>query len=104
MDFLGHVPYTEGKGLTICIRPEDVMTRGLNPDTSNLVDVEITTLDFLGSFYRTTLKVVVDSKGIEFTADMAPKGVRHLSIGVGQTLKVALPKEHIHVFLEPVTD
>ena len=88
--------------VTVCIRPEDVATRGITPDTANTVPTVIETLEFLGSFYRAILRV--QSAGqTAIRADFSINLVRDLDIREGREFNVALPPDHIRVYGETFT-
>ena len=85
--------------ITVCIRPEDVATRGVTPDTTNAVPTVVETLEFLGSFYRATLRVQ-DSGKTAIRADFSINLVRDLGISEGQEFTIALPSDQIRVYGE----
>jgi iron(III) transport system ATP-binding protein len=88
--------------ITICIRPEDVATRGITPDTANAVPTVLETLEFLGSFYRATLRVQ-DNGRTAIRADFSINLVRDLGISQGQKFTIALPSDQIRVYGETFT-
>ena len=92
----------EGDAITICIRPEDVATRGVTPDTANVVPAVIETLEFLGSFYRATLQVRGAGK-TAIRADFSINLVRDLDIIEGREFTISLPSDHIRVYGEIFT-
>ncbi|MCH7936472.1 MAG: putative 2-aminoethylphosphonate ABC transporter ATP-binding protein [Proteobacteria bacterium] len=85
--------------ITVCIRPEDVATRGVTPDSDNAVLTVVETLEFLGSFYRATLRVQDDGK-TAIRADFSINLVRDLDIKEGQEFTIALPMDQIRVYGE----
>jgi len=89
----------EGSAITICIRPEDITTRGVTADTENAIPSVIDTLEFLGSFFRATL-LARGSDGIEIRADFSINLIRDLNINEGQEFTIALPGDHIRVYGE----
>jgi len=92
----------EGDAVTVCIRPEDIATRGITPDTDNAVPTVIETLEFLGSFYRATLRVQGAGKTM-IRADFSINLVRDLDISEGREFTVALPPNQIRVYGEIFT-
>ena len=107
---LGDIELTTNNGLddiqkddavTICIRPEDIATRGVTTGTDNAVPTVIETLEFLGSFYRATLAVQGTGK-TTIRADFSINLVRDLDIIEGQKFTVALPSDHIRVYRETI--
>ncbi len=85
--------------ITVCIRPEDVATRGVTLDTANAVLTVVETLEFLGSFYRATLRVQ-DGGKTAIRADFSINLVRDLEISEGQEFTIALPMDQIRVYGE----
>jgi len=88
--------------VTICIRPEDIATRGVTTGTDNAVPTVIETLEFLGSFYRATL-AVQDAGKTTIRADFSINLVRDLDISEGRKFTIALPADHIRVYREIFT-
>ena len=89
----------EGDAVTVCIRPEDVVSRGVTPDTANAVPAVIKSLEFLGSFYRATLLARNGGK-TSIRADFSINLVRDLNIEEGGEFIIALPADHIRVYGE----
>ncbi len=89
----------DGDAVTVCIRPEDVTSRGVTPDTANAVPVVIEELEFLGSFYRATLLARGGGK-TPICADFSINLVRDLNIEEGREFTIALPADHIRVYGE----
>jgi len=88
-----------GDAITICIRPEDVVTRGVTKDTDNAVPAVVDTLEFLGSFYRISLHTQgPDRTG--FRADVSINLMRDLDISEGQDVVVSLPADLIRIYGE----
>ncbi len=85
--------------ITVCIRPEDVATRGVTLDTANAVQTVVETLEFLGSFYRATLRVQ-DAGKTAIRADFSINLVRDLDISEGQEFTIALPPDQIRLYGE----
>jgi len=81
----------------ICVRPEDVMVRGIESGTPNQIHAHIDELEFLGSFYR----AVLSSPGAPdapIRADFSINAMRDLRFEEGQTVTVALPPDRIRIF------
>lgn len=91
-----------GDPVTVCIRPEDVATRGVNADTDNAVAAIVDSMEFLGSFYRITLHTQGPEK-IRFRADFSINLMRDLNISEGRDVVVSLPADHIRVYGETFT-
>ena len=92
----------DGNSITICIRPEDIVTRGVTKDTDNAVPAVVETLEFLGSFYRVTLHTQGPER-TEFRADFSINLMRDLDFFEGGNVVVSLPADHIRVYGEAVT-
>ena len=87
----------KGTAVTLCLRPEDIVTRGIESGASNAFEATVADLEFLGSFYRASLT----AKGAEntrFQADFSVNLMRDLGIAAGKTLTVAFPEDRIRVF------
>ena len=89
----------EGDAVTVCIRPEDVATRGVTAETANAVPATIEALEFLGSFYRATL-LSRGQDATRFRVDFSVNLMRDLGIAEGRDVTVALPADHIRVYRE----
>jgi iron(III) transport system ATP-binding protein len=89
----------EGTGptATICIRPEDVKTRGVETGAENAFEVEVRDLEFLGAFARARLSPS-DGIGPDLVADLSINLLRDLRIEEGQRLAVALPADRMRAF------
>ncbi len=87
----------EGTPVTLCVRPEDVMTRNVEADTPNAFEVTVQDMEFLGSFYRADISPRDDEKTV-FLADLSINLVRDKNIIKGMNLPVAFPESRIRVF------
>ena len=86
-----------GAGVRLCIRPEDVRVRDLPADIANRVPIEVTDLDFVGSFCRASLKIV-SAPEVVLVADFSSNLIRDLGVVQGGRLDVALPPDRLQVF------
>jgi iron(III) transport system ATP-binding protein len=86
-----------GGAVTVCLRPEDVQVRGLQPRQSNVLQARIANLEFLGSFCRAELRLDV-AEPLELSADFSINAMRDLSLAVGMSIPVALPPDRLRVF------
>jgi iron(III) transport system ATP-binding protein len=86
-----------GEQVTVCLRPEDVQVRGLQPRQSNVLQAQITNLEFLGSFCRAGLRLDAAEK-LELTADFSINAMRDLNLAIGMSIPVALPPDRLRVF------
>ncbi len=94
---LGGVTAASGGALTICLRPEDVQVRGLQPQQPNVLQAEIAGLEFLGAFCRADLRLAsVEAHGL--AADFSTNAMRDLDLRIGKTIQVALPPDRLRVF------
>jgi iron(III) transport system ATP-binding protein len=86
-----------GTSVVACFRPEDVDVREAASLVANAVPVEIIALDFLGSFYRATLKLAVGHP-VEIKADISTQHEREFALVPGRTLTIAVPTDRMLVF------
>ena len=85
-----------GEKVMVCIRPEDVkITEGGNGGAG--VTVEITDIEFLGSFHRCHVKPT-DVDGKAFLIDLSASRARALAIKEGVTVQAALPSEFVRIY------
>jgi len=81
----------------LCIRPEDIVVRSVDPAAANAISVHITDMEFRGSFFRARL----NGNGLDIpdlAADFSANAVRDLDLAPGQAVAVALPEGRIRVF------
>jgi iron(III) transport system ATP-binding protein len=85
-----------GDDLTLCLRPEDVVVRQAGAGQRNVVQAEVTGLEFVGNH----IAAILQAPGTSFrvAADLSPNDVRDLRIERGRPLPIALPPERLHVF------
>ncbi|WP_169546012.1 putative 2-aminoethylphosphonate ABC transporter ATP-binding protein [Sneathiella aquimaris] len=86
----------DGNEVLACVRPEDIAVRDLDETTDNSFDVRVKDLEFLGSFCRASLDY--GDGNSEILADFSINLIRDKKITVGETVRVALPKNRIHIF------
>ena len=86
-----------GAQVRLGVRPEEVRVRDLQRGAANCIEVSVAQLDFLGAFWRATLRLAQEPQRL-LRADFSINAMRDLGIGVGQTLTVALPPESLRVF------
>jgi iron(III) transport system ATP-binding protein len=87
-----------GADVQLCLRPEDVRVRGVDPATDNAFPVEIKDIEFLGAFGRACLSFAPEWGSLTVLADFSPNLMRDHGLATGQRLHVALPAERIVVF------
>ena len=85
-----------GSKATVAIRPEDVNAQDMEHDV-NVIDVEITHLKFMGSFYRADL-AAEDFSGHEIEAEFSVNLVRRKGLKTGSKLPIRMPSERIVVY------
>jgi len=85
------------------IRPEDIVPQGVGDYSSsdsnqeNSLDVEIESMEFLGSFWRVSLKN--DALGsVALIADLSINAMRRLQVDTGSKIRVRLPPDRLWVF------
>jgi len=88
--------HKSGDAVTVAIRPEDINAQDLS-ESDNIVEAEITHLEFLGSFYRAELGGAVFS-GHEIRADFSINLVRRKGINVGSKVPVRFPPQFIQLY------
>ncbi|MSP50495.1 MAG: putative 2-aminoethylphosphonate ABC transporter ATP-binding protein [Alphaproteobacteria bacterium] len=86
-----------GTAALICIRPEDVKTRNVEPGSENALEVEVRSLEFLGAFARARL-AAADGAGPDLVADFSINLLRDLGVEPGLRLPVALPADRLRAF------
>jgi iron(III) transport system ATP-binding protein len=91
-----------GTQVRLGLRPEEVRIRGLEPGAPNTLAATVTVLDFLGAFWRATLRLEQDQR-VLLRSDFSINAMRDLDIRVGQHLRIALPAEALRVFDEART-
>ncbi|OHC81473.1 MAG: amino acid ABC transporter substrate-binding protein [Rhodospirillales bacterium RIFCSPLOWO2_01_FULL_65_14] len=86
-----------GDKVTVCIRPEDVVTRNVTAGTPNAIRTTVDELEFLGSFYRATLRSTGAAPTV-LRADYSINAMRDLRVKKGSAAIVALPTDRIRVY------
>lgn len=92
----------------LVFRPEDVVPHGVGAKTTgapdliqtpeNTFEVTIEAMEFLGSFWRTSLR----DQGLgnlELMADFSINAVRRLALATGGKLTIEIPPENLKIFL-----
>lgn len=86
-----------GGKVLVCLRPEDIQVRDLRPQQVNVLELQITQLEFLGSFCRAAL-TANGAADLNLTADFSINAMRDLELQPGQSIVVALPPDRLRVF------
>ena len=85
------------------IRPEDIVPQGIGDYSSsdssaeNSLEVEIEDMEFLGSFWRVSLKNS-ELGGANLIADLSINATRRLEVDLGSTIRVKLPADRLWIF------
>jgi iron(III) transport system ATP-binding protein len=93
--FPSEITYSPGTAVTICLRPEDVMVRGVTA-AANVFDTDVGVMEFMGNHFATTLHVAGTS--LNLSADLSMNDVRELAIRPGAKLRAALPADRLRIF------
>ena len=94
---------SDGASIVAAIRPEDIVPLGAGGETAgaengdNRLAVEIEDMEFLGSFWRVSLRndALGDNR---LLADMSINVVRHMDVDLGSSIEVELPADRLWVF------
>jgi len=86
-----------GQPVTVAIRPEDLNAQDIAGATENLVELTVSNLEFLGSFYRAQLGSE-DIAGTVVEADFSMNLVRRKNVTLGDRLSVYFPPDHLIVY------
>jgi iron(III) transport system ATP-binding protein len=96
--------FAENEKVIVAIRPEDVIPHGAEAGASgeietqgNTLDVEVTEMEFLGSYWRCRLASETFGKG-ELFANFSMNAVRRLELSEGSHMMIELPKGRVMVF------
>jgi len=84
-----------GAEVSAAIRPEELKLG--DAAGANAFRAHVRGIGFHGGYCRITL-VLELSPSVELAADLPAQGLRSMTITAGQSIDVALPPEHIHVF------
>lgn len=86
-----------GTAVSACVRPEDVVVRGVQSGQANTLSGRIERMDFVGNHYAASLAGPgLGEEGVN--ADFSANAVRDLGLEVGRTLSFTLPPERTLVF------
>jgi len=96
--------FAEGDKVIVAIRPEDVIPHGAGAGASgeietqgNTLDVAVTEMEFLGSYWRCRLASPTFGQG-ELFANFSMNAVRRLDLAEGRQIMIELPKSRVMVF------
>jgi iron(III) transport system ATP-binding protein len=96
-----------GEPLVVTIRPEDIVPHGQvahspdgpdsNQHSENTFDASIEDMEFLGSFWRVSLRNNALGN-VTLTADISINAARRMNIAVGNSITVELPAKRVWIF------
>ena len=86
-----------GAAVTIAVRPEDIVVGEAKDGEENTFEIELETMEFLGSFYRAELSEPGIGE-VRLRADLSINRVRGLGLDAGRRYRVKIPKQRIRVF------
>ena len=89
--------FKAGDKIFVAIRPEDINAQDIAVDDNNVIEAEIRSLEFMGSFYRATLGGGAFANS-DVYADFSINLMRRKSVEVGNKLPVRLPSNFIQVY------
>ncbi|RKF16788.1 putative 2-aminoethylphosphonate ABC transporter ATP-binding protein [Roseovarius spongiae] len=102
--------FPKGHAIVAAIRPEDVIPHGARAHEpggddkieteANALEVDVAEMEFLGSFWRCTLKHACFKDG-NLYADFSMNAVRRLDVREGGRMTVELPKSRLMAFDRP---
>ena len=90
-----HCHFDEGAKVIAAIRPEDITP--VEPDFKGAIKVTIEEMEFLGSFYRATIKCP-ELGNVDLLADLSINAVRRLDLSIGTSLSVDIPSDRLKAF------
>jgi iron(III) transport system ATP-binding protein len=97
---------TSGTPVVAAIRREDLVPQGMgdysssDADAENSLEMEVEDMEFLGSFWRVSLKN--NALGaVVMMADMSINAIRSLEVITGSTIRVKLPANRLWIFPTP---
>lgn len=90
-----HSQYSEGEKVIAAIRPEDITP--VEVGAEDAITVSIDEMEFLGSFYRATIKCP-ELGDVELMADLSINAVRRLNLSIGTSMSVHIPADRLKAF------
>jgi len=99
LTFASATTYAANTPVTVCIRPEDVVVRGINGDAGNVFEADVGVMEFVGNHFTTMLHV--RGTGLNVSADLSMNDVRDLGVRPGGSIRASLPIERLRVFATP---
>ncbi|MGE0095263.1 MAG: putative 2-aminoethylphosphonate ABC transporter ATP-binding protein [Alphaproteobacteria bacterium] len=80
----------------LCIRPEDIVVRGVGEATVNAIPARVETLEFTGPSFRAVLRP--EGSDAVLVANLSANDVSDLGLEAGQTIRAALPLDRIRLY------
>ena len=80
----------------LCIRPEDIVVRGVGEATANAISARVETLEFTGPSFRAVLRP--EGSEAALVANLSANDVSDLGLAAGQTIRAALPIDRIRLY------
>ncbi|USG59786.1 putative 2-aminoethylphosphonate ABC transporter ATP-binding protein [Sneathiella marina] len=103
--------FAAGQSVIAAVRPEDIIPHGpgarsegapdMIAEPDNAFNVQISEMEFLGSFWRTRL-TGSNLGGAELIADFSINAVRRMDIAEGNDLVIEIPSKRLKIFENPV--
>jgi iron(III) transport system ATP-binding protein len=82
----------------LCLRPEDVVVRGVTVADPNVLDATVGIMEFTGNHFATTLHV--SGTQLSLSAEVSLNDARGFGIRPGGAIRIALPPDRLRVFVE----
>ncbi len=96
LSFAQSTGFGAGGKVTVCIRPEDIVVRGIKQKAGNCLDMRVGVMEFVGNHFTTVLHA--EGTSLNVTADLSMNDVRDMDIAAGKTIVVQLPPKRLRVF------
>lgn len=90
-----HSQFNEGEKVIAAIRPEDITP--VESGVEDAIKVSIEEMEFLGSFYRATIRCP-ELGDVELLADLSINAVRRLDLSIGTSMSVHIPADRLKAF------
>jgi len=100
----GEHPFDAGSRIVVAIRPEDIILHEKTGKSSaageNTFDVTISSMEFLGSFWRSELSSPALGEA-SLDANFSINAVRRMALEISKELQIELPRERLKTFARP---
>jgi iron(III) transport system ATP-binding protein len=98
LHFERKVALDPGASITVCLRPEDVVLRGVGVSDQNALEATVGVMEFIGNHFATTLHV--PNTKLAISADISINDVTDIGVAPGKTIRIALPPHRLRVFAD----